>query len=202
MADFNAIIEEVYTLTNARHLVNETILAVKSATLQLHRRDNFAKDLAEFTIQFPTLDYLQSIDYRVLFPRYRSLAYIRKFDAAAVPLDTGAGSFMEIISPSQVLDSYKVTRSNVAYVAGDLINIRSSDKIQYVMLGIYQSPDVSSPANYKSWIADEAPYAIVYLAASIVYAKLGDTARQNNALGMANVEMQEVINFNITARGE
>lgn len=203
MADFNAILEDVYTITNARHLVNETISAVKSATLQLHRREFFAKDLSEFTLQFPTEDYLQSIDYRVLFPRYRSVNYIRKYYANVPTPSDGMGKFFTIITPSQVLDEYKTTRSDVAYVAGDLLNLRSSDKIQYVTLGIYQNPDISTPENYKSWIADEAYYAVVYLAASIIFgSKLADTARQNANMQLANIEMTEVINSNIVSKGE
>lgn len=202
MADFNSLVEEVYTLTGARHLVNETIMAVKSATLQIHRRDTFAKDLTEVTLQFPTLDYLQSIDYRTLFPRYRSLAYLRKFDANAVPADTGAGPFFEIISPAQVLDSYKITRTDVAYVAGDLIQLRSKDKIQYVIFGLYQSPEVATPSTYKSFIADEAPYAIVYTAASIIFGVLGDSNRQNSTAGLAALEINLVVNANITAKGD
>lgn len=203
MADFNAIVEDVFVITNARHLVNETIMAVKSATLQLHRRDNFPKDLAEFTIQFPTSDYLQSIDYRTLFPRYRSLSYIRKYNAAVPTPDAGMGGFFEIITPQQVLDSYSQARSNVAYVAGSNINLRSSEAIQYVTIGIYQNPDVATPASYNSWIADEAYYAVVYLAASIIFgSSLADSARQNSNLGLSNIEMIEVVNSNIVAQGE
>lgn len=203
MADFNAIVEDVYTITNARHLVNETIMAVKSATLQLHRRDNFAKDLAEFTLQFPTSDYLQSIDYRTLFPRYRSLSYIRKYDANVAIPDAGMGGFFEIITPAEVLDSYKTARSNVAYLAGANINLRSSEAIQYVSLGIYQNPEVGTPETYNSWIADEAYYAVVYQAASIIFgSSLADSARQNSNLALANIEMVQVVNSNIVAQGE
>lgn len=203
MADFNAIVEEVFVITNARHLVNETIMAVKSATLQLHRRDNFAKDLAEFTLQFPTSDYLQSIDYRTLFPRYRSLSYIRKYNANVATPDAGMGGFFTIIKPAEVLDSYRVARSNVAYLAGANINLRSSEAIQYVSLGIYQNPEVGTPETYNSWIADEARYAVVYLAASIIFgSSLADSARQNSNLSLSQVEMIELVNSNITEEGE
>lgn len=203
MANFAALVEDVYTITNARHLVNETIMAVKSATLQLHRREFFAKDLAEFTLEFPTSDYLQSIDYRTLFPRYRSLSYIRKYNASVANPADGMGKFFTIIKPAQVLDSYSNTRNNVAYLAGDNLNLRSSDKIQYVSVGIYQNPNVATPETYRSWIADEAYYAVVYLAASIIFgSSLADSARQNSNLSLANIEMIELINSNIVEVGE
>jgi hypothetical protein len=202
MADFNAIVEDVFTITNARHLVNETTMAVKSAVLQLHRRDNFAKDLAEFTIEFPTSDNLQSIDYRTLFPQYRSLAYLRKYDNSGAA-NAGAGKFFEIITPAQVLDSYQRQRSDVCYLAGALINIRSCEKFQYAMIGFYQNPNVASPATFNSWIADEAYYAVVYLAASIIFgSSLGDSARQVANSRLADIEAMELINSNIVAKGE
>lgn len=204
MADFNTIIEDVYSITNRRDYIAQTILAVKSATLQLHRRDFFAKDLLEVALQFTTADYLQSIDYRTLFPRYRALKYIRKFDptGAAYP-EYGMGPFFDIITPDQVLDSYFQTRTDVAYVAGSSINLRSSTSIQYCNMGIYQNPVVDTPETYSSWIADEAPFAVVYAAAAIIMGTvLRDNAGQAANNNLANLEMVEIVNSNIVNKGE
>jgi hypothetical protein len=195
MADFNTIVNEVFTITNRPDLVKETQLAVKSATLQLHRSEFFYKDLLETALQFDASNYLQSIDYRSLFPRYRSLEYLRKYDPTQ-----GVGGFIDIITPAEILDSYGVQKNNIAYVAGSLIQVRASENLQYVLIGLYQNPDVS-PDTYKSWIADEALYAIVYKAASILFGTvLGDIARQNSNDAMANVEFLEVKNSNIMSR--
>ena len=51
--------------------------------------------------------------------------------------------------------------------------------IEYAIIGIYLNPEVNEDS-YKSWIADECMYAIVYKAASIVFGTvLGDSARRN-----------------------
>lgn len=203
MADFNFLVSEVKTLTNRPDLVAETILAVKSATLQLHRRDFFAKDLVEVALIYPTSDYLQSIDYRNIFPKYRALKYLRKFDPtnATFP-DYGMGPFFKLITPEQVLDSYFQTQTDVCYLAGGNINLRSSTAIQYSAIGIYVNPTVETPETYSSWVADEAPYAVVYTAtANLMGAVLRDTAGQNANNALAALEFAEVSNSNITATG-
>jgi hypothetical protein len=192
-------VSEVFTITNRPDLVKETQLAVKSATLQLHRSEYFYKDLLETAIQFDSNNYLQSIDYRSLFPRYRALKYIRKYDPTQG--SNGIGAFLDIITPDEILDSYGVQKNNILYVAGSLIQIRSSDNMQFALIGLYQNPIVE-PITYNSWIADEAMYAIVYKAASILFGTvLGDMARQKSNDEMANVEFLEVKNSNIVAKG-
>jgi hypothetical protein len=204
MTDFATLLEGVYSITNHRELIAQTTSAVKSATLQMHRKDFFAKDLLEVALQFTTSDYLQSIEYRTLFPRYRALKVVRKFDPteAAYP-EYGMGPFFTIITPEQVLDSYQQTRNDVAYIAGSSINLRSSTAIQYCNIGIYQNPEVGTPETYSSWIADEFPDAIIYAAAAIVQGGvLRDNAgaQFNNSLAMN--ELQAILTSNITGVGE
>lgn len=199
MADFNSIVKDVYTITNRPDLVNETQLAVKSATLQLHRSEYFYKDIYETAIKFDESNFLQSIDYRALFPRFRAIKYLRKYDASK-GMD-GVGAFLNLATPDDVLDAYNCPKADIYYLAGSLVQIRSATNLEYALIGIYQNPDVS-PDTYKSWIADEAYFAIVYKAASIVFGTvLGDSGRQQANDAMANVEFMEVKNSNIIAEG-
>lgn len=201
MADFNALVNDVYTLTKKPNLIEETKLAVKSATLQLHRQEFFSKDLLETALQYSENAYFQTIVYRSLFPRYRSTKYIRKYD-----MSTGigvAGKFLIMRTPDEMLDSYGVELADVWYLAGDVIQVKSSDPIQYSLIGVYLNPDISSESNYTSWIADEAPYAVVYQAASIVFGNVlkDKTARDTN-LAMAQMEFTQIKNSNILDVGE
>jgi hypothetical protein len=194
---FSAI-DDVYTITNRPDLVKETQLAVKSATLQLHRSDYFYKDIFETALQFQLPAFIQAIDYRVLFPRYRALKYLRKYFAGSISMP---GQEFTIITPDQIFDSYGAQKIDVAYTAGAVIQLKSSTAIEYLLIGIYQNPDVDVD-RYYSWIDQEAHYAIVYKAASIVFGTvLGDTARQNANAQLAQLEMVEVINSNIQAEG-
>lgn len=170
MTALTALMDDVYTLTNRPDLVAETELAVKAATLKMHQSDFYAKDLYETAVQFDTADYVQSLAYRQLVPRWRAAKYIRKYEVAQG--NNATGKFLRILTPDQVLDSYGQNRADIAYVAGDTIEIRSLTQLQYVLLGCYVNPDVTTNG-YSSWIAIEHPYAIVYEAARTVFKQIG-----------------------------
>ncbi len=164
---FTELLAEVYSLTNRPDLVAETKMAVKAAPLKLHQSDFYYKDLYETGVQFTAADYNQAITYRDLLPRYRAVRYIRKSDV------TGAGfDFIQPISTEVVLDRYGYQKSDVYYVAGEVIQIRSSTLLQYLLCGFYINPDITE-ASYSSWIALDHPYAIVYEAATTIFKGIG-----------------------------
>lgn len=186
---FTDLCNEVYTLTNRPDLVNETASAVKAATLRAHHLDFFPKDLFENYFQFTAADYTQQFPL-TLIPNYRALKYMRKYypgtPADSQPLPPGIdgyyfydpgnnlpdGNFLEIITPDNVVDGYHMNKRDVAYLAGQTINIRSGDQFQYMLVGAYVHPIITS-AGWNSWIGVEHPYAIVYDAASIVFKTIG-----------------------------
>lgn len=201
MADFNQLVQDVITITNRPDLVAETQLAVKSATLQLHRQDFFYKDIFEAAIKFDKKGYLQAIEYRKLFPRYRALKYLRKYypDSAT---SNSVGPLMTIVTPEQIMDGYGADRTDIVYGAGELLQVKSSTEIEYALMGVYRNPEVSTPELYSSWVADEAPFAVIYQAASIVFGtSLRDSKGQNANAEQAAMEFQQVKNSNILAQG-
>ena len=139
MAAFSSIVSEVYNLTNRPDLVAETETAVKAATLKAHASDFYPKDLFESGVIFDTAAYFQSLGYKQLLPRWRSLEYLRKYDAVGMV----AGDFLKVITPEQTLDSYSINKENVVYLAGDMLEIRSNTQLQYILLGCYLHPDVT-----------------------------------------------------------
>ena len=88
----NELIAEVYTITNRPDLVAQTLTAVRSATLKMHQRDYFYKDIFETAINFSTAAYLQQLEYRTLIHRWRALKYIRKTDSTAYQ----DGAFLDV----------------------------------------------------------------------------------------------------------
>lgn len=213
MADFNSLVADVFTITNRRDLVEETQLAVRAATLQVHKADFFLKDLTELTIQFTSASYLQQIPYRTLFPRYRALSYLRKYNPnyiqaqntinlQALYYENGVGKEFEIISPDQIFDSYAAQRVDVCYLAGEMINVKSSTADSYAIMGVYQSPEVSTATKYSSWIADESPFAIIHTAASIVFGQvLSNQSKAAASAQLAAIELQAVKNSNVVTKG-
>ena len=166
---FDDLLAEVYTITNKPYLVDETTLAIKSATLKAHSIDFFSKDIYETLLTAESKDYIHSIDYISKIPNFRALKYLRKYDQSS----KSVGTFLDVIEPEAVLDSYGVDKADVCYVAGRVLEIRSSTEIDALIMGCYVFPIVTK-GNYSSWIAELYPYAIIMEAARLVFATVGE----------------------------
>jgi hypothetical protein len=197
------LITEVYTLTNRPDLVTQTLAAVRSATLKAHHSDYYYKDLYETGISFTTAEYLQQFDVRGLLPRWRALKYLRKYDVSSSSPNTGvAGALFEIITPEMVVDTYKVNRENVCYMAGDILQIRSNTKIAHALLGCYLTPSIGTTAEtFISWIAISQPWAIIYEAAGAVFRMIGKNDEWGAFRELAGQEYAELKINNIVANG-
>ncbi len=181
-----ALVNDVYTLTNRPDLEAETVLAVRSATLKVHHSDYYYKDLFETGVQFDVSAAQQSIDYRLLVPKWRALKYLRVYDNSQTP--GVPGKFLGIVTPDSVLDSYQVNKENVCYIAGTELQIRTLTAQQYFLLGCYIHPDVTVDG-YTSWAALEYPFAIVYEASAIVSKAIGNLDDANSFRNSAQDEL-------------
>lgn len=165
---FAELLQEVYNLTKRADLVSETKSAIKAATLKAHASDFYSKDIFESGIEWDTAGYTQSIDYISLISNFRAFKYVRRAENAT----DDSGAFFTILTPDEVLDSYGVNKTEIAYVAGRILQLRSSVQFQYALLGCYVFPIVREEA-YSSWVAQMFPYAIVFEAARVVFKTIG-----------------------------
>ena len=195
---FASIVADVITLTNRPDLVNETNLAVRAATLKAHQFDDWVKDLREQSIQFATSDYYQSLDYKSIFPLWRKPKYNRKYDNT--PYTGGPTDFLTYIPPEKVVDEYGLNRTNIYYVAGSQVQIRTEEPYQYFICGYYANPDVTI-ANYNSWIANDHPFAIIYEAAAVIIKAVGLDEQAVMYRDMVAEQMADLIKHGITGTG-
>jgi hypothetical protein len=170
----NELIAEVYVLTNRPDLVAETASAIKAATLKAHKTDFYSKDIYETGISFTESSYKQSLDYITLISNFRALKYLRKADN----LTDDSGIFFTVLTPEETIDSYGINRTDVAYVAGRVLEVRSSTEFQYGYLGCYVLPIITA-AGYSSWVADLSPFAIIYEACRVVFKSIGYDEQSN-----------------------
>ena len=162
------LIQEVYNLTGRPDRVAETASAIAAATLKAHQSDYYYKDLLEVGVNFGVSDFLQSLAYRDLIPRWRALKYLRKYDnTSGTP-----GIELDIIVPENVFDKFKIQKTDICYVAGAFVQLNSSTQEQYYLLGCYVNPDITS-TGYTSWVALDHPYAIIFDAAATVFKAIG-----------------------------
>ncbi len=165
---FAELLTEVYTLTNRPDLVAETKSAIKAATLKAHGTDFYSKDIFETGVEWDTEEYIQSMDYITLIPNFRAIKYLRRVESATDDM----GKFFSIITPDEVLDSYGYNKTDIAYVAGRILQIRAEEKFSKALFGCYVFPIVREEA-YSSWIAEMFPYVIVFEAARVVFKTIG-----------------------------
>lgn len=189
-----SLVADVYTLTNRPDLVGETLLAIRSATLKAHVSDYYYKDLVETGIEFDYSQAQQQLEYKSLIPRWRSLKYLRKYSAGV------AGSFLDVLTPDNIIDSYGVTKENVCYVAGLELQIRCSEDQKYFLLGCYVYPDVTVDS-YSSWIADESPEAILYEAVATIFKTIGYDEQNASYRDLAKDAREQLKLTNITPIG-
>jgi hypothetical protein len=189
---FEDLVDAVFTITNRPDLLAETESAVKAATIKAHHLDYFSKDLYEEGIQFTTSAYRQSFDYIQVIDNFRAFKYARKAEDAC----DDTGDFFTIITPEEILDSYGCQRADIAYVAGRVLEMRSSTEFNYFLLGCYVHPIVRTGA-YCSWVALQYPDAIVYEAARVVFKAIGksDESQQYTSLTGEAYEMLKLSNI-------
>ncbi len=176
---FDELVAEVILQTNRPDLVGETKSAVKAATLKAHKTDFYSKDIFESGVEFGTSEFRQSLDYVSLFSNFRAFKYFRRVEDET----DDVGAFIEIIAPEEILDSYGCNRTDIAYVAGRVLEIRSSVSFSKALLGAYVYPIVREDA-YLSWVAEQSPFAIIYEAARVIFKAIGydEQSAQFNSL--------------------
>jgi len=205
LADLEA---QVYTETNRPDLVDETKGSIIAATLQAHGIDYWYRDVAVGQVVFDFSAYVQQLDLSIL-PRYKALSLFRKFDPTLNNYQLNPGILpplqsnslgvslnpelamrpITIIDPNDLLDEqYRTEKVDVGYLAGTVLNIKSSTQFQYGLVSFYQYPEIDKENNYvgyNSWVANEHPFLIVYLAAQMVFRKTGqlDIANTYGVIG-------------------
>jgi hypothetical protein len=196
------LISEVYTITNRPDLISQTLLAVRSATLEAHSSDYYYKDIFETGIVFDASRFVQQFTYREIVPRFRAVKYLRKFDANAYPAPGSPGKFFTLTTPDDSLDTYHWNKEDIYYVAGDVIQVRSATEITHALFGCYLHPAIgTTDPTYISWIALDHPYAIVHLAASKVFRITGKLDEASAQLQLYMLELEQIKMSNITAEG-
>ena len=172
--NFTELIEEVYEITKRPDLVTATKNAVKAATLKAHQSDFYSKDIHEQGVQFDSSTFRQSLDHVSLVSNFRAFKYFRRVEDE----NDDVGKFLDIITVEETLDSYGVNRSDIAYVAGRVLEIRSSVAFSKALVGMYVLPIVVE-ATYTSWVAEQHPYAIIHEAARKIFKIIGKLEESN-----------------------
>lgn len=171
--NFSELVDEVILITGRPDLAALTQSQVRAATLKAHQKDFFYKDIVEVGVQLSAPAHVTSFRPADIVPRYRKPAYLREwlYDGTSATFGRGGRKF-DVVDTSNAQDAYGFFKQDVYYLAGDLLQIRSSKPLSHALFGAYVLPDIT-PGGYKSWIAEEFPYAIIHGAARGVFKAIG-----------------------------
>lgn len=168
--NFAELVAEVLVIVKRPDLQTRIEGAVRAATLKMHQSDFFYKDLYETAVEFENEFNIQNFLPNEIYPNFRKPKYVRFWNGDA---SGGPGLFLKPIQIENSMDAYGAIKDNVFYMAGQLLQIRTSPAVKRVLFGAYLHPVVTPAEKYASWIADEYPYAIIYEAARAIYRSIG-----------------------------
>lgn len=186
---FDEIVSEVIRITKRPDLLTSIQANVRAATLKAHHSDFYYKDLYEVPVQFTNLFHLQSFLPTEVAPQFRKAKYIRLW------VGDNYGDVGKFLTPIQIensIDGYGYIKTDVYYMAGQLLQIRGSCALNKVLFGCYQHPVIAPDTAYKSWIAEEMPYAIVYEAARVTFKSYSFTEQANEMSALVNEQFAEL----------
>lgn len=171
MTTFSTILDNVYVLTKRPDLIAETKSAVKKATLKLHNKDLWEKDLKEVIVTLtPSTLFRYSLDLTDAgtYPRIKKIKSIREYNA----IPTGRELKLEKHDSDDIFDDYQIERVNYFYLAGLAANLVVVSALTQIKVGYYQYPDITE-LTYSSWIANELPDYIAEEAARSLFKLIG-----------------------------
>jgi hypothetical protein len=170
---------------------------IQRAVLSMHRIDFWMKDFVE---QIHAFQYNQAVQVlnTDLYPKMRSVGYIRKFDGTGAALMDptlflgAAGNFFKEKNPQMAMDGYGDDHRDVMYRSGTTIKLQSASAFQNILFGWFRDPLLSPIESCDSWILEKYPSLIAALAKRRIFKDIGKDAESRSA---QEEYMEELLSF-------
>lgn len=161
---------DVMTIVKRPDLDAMVELHVRMATLKCHQSDYYPRDIVNVNYNTGALGTFKTVALANASTNFRAFNYIQKSEATRD--DSRAYDMFDIIDANNLFDEYNQYKTNITYVAGSNVILRSSEDVQYIYFSSYVNPDVT-PGNFSSWIDAVQPYVIICEAARTVFSSIG-----------------------------
>lgn len=195
---FDELVQETLVIVKRPDLLGQIERAVRAAVLKIHSKDFFYRDLVETGIQFTSPAPKIHFEPKLIYPRFRKPKYVRNwhYDETDLISYGHAGIFLDAVAPGNLIDYFGFDKTNVFYMAGNLLQLRSHSDISHILFGFFQYPDTTD-AGFSSWIADEQPEAIYREAARAVFKGIGfdEQSAEQNALAAEQYQILTINNI-------
>lgn len=178
---YDAMLADVISITNRPDLESETAIALRSATTNAHLTDAYFRDCATTQVQLPNGSNQWGIDIATMFPNFRGCGQVRPTDINQNLVILAPESQINVVEMGDIYDDYGSLRTNIAYVSGSSLVVRSPITSYGLAVEWFQAPNTRR-AQYNSWIAQMAPSIIIFWAAGIVLTTNGNEEKARNYL--------------------
>lgn len=177
-------------------MVGLTDSALRSAFRTVHKQNKFWRDLAEYEVT-PVLSSFDDTTYEIdisTYTNWRDLAYLKPSSDTNVDF--------EVVTPTDLLDSDRLIRTNVVWGFGSTLRMRSSyDTDETYKLGYYKYPTVFPTNQFADWAVDQNIDVFIRLAAVEILGALGENEMKTTIQQMALSQLRQFISDNLVLKG-
>lgn len=179
---YDAMLADIYALTNRPDLEAETAIALRSATTNAHLTDVYPRDIVTQQVQLPNSANVVALNISTLFPMLRGVSTVRPLDINMNLLAPNEHNQIDVVEMGDIYDpEYGNIRQRIAYVSGDSLVIRYPISITGYVVEYLRAPQTKR-ALYDSWIAQMSPAIIQFWAAAIVMNTNGNEEKARSYL--------------------
>lgn len=175
--NFPEVLAEVLRITVRPDKSVEAALAINKAITYMTLKGEFPQDMVEGSLAIDPTLYGDTVDISAL-ARFRKFSYLKP---------TAVQYYLTKLDPDKIFTPKNKTQPNVYYTAGQNLTYTLSALTSSLEYGYFAYPPIlDSTTNKTHWMLTSIPYAVIDLAASLVFAGIGDdaSARKHEISGM------------------
>ena len=201
MATLSDITDEIVGITDRGEDPAAIYRAIVRATLKAHLADFWLRDMVEVKIIPEVTGLRLDVFLSTSLPGYRKISYINGYDDDTDPENPTVMQEFRENGPWQTRDVYGVKKSNIYYVAGDVLVLWANGVPPKLLIGYWKLPEVG-PGTYKSWIAEMFHPIIVDEACGEIFGAVGDDdeAKRRRDMFVPNLQIVRINDIEATGR--
>lgn len=188
------IVDAVVGTTGRPDKSDDIMRAVRAAVTEVHGSAAYPRDRVEEL--FPLAEATALIKL-TLPPRFRKFEVLGAFTDQGTPVSLStANNQYSRVDPSAIFNGTLDTRTDVYYVAGAALNIRSSIAVKNIYAIYRRFPEVAD-TQLETWIMEDQPSLIIDLTLSKVQGGFGRDKLAREAFSRWEIAMTSFIFDNL-----
>lgn len=184
---FSEIQTEIMRITSRPDKGDDTISAINRAVNRLTLKGDFAQDLVEGSLSVNAALYGATVSLTSL-TRFRKFRYLKP---------TGVKYYLTPLPPEKIFTPKNAVQPNKYYIAGTSLTYTLGALTPTLEYGYFTYPiQLDAVTNNTHWMFNVIPFAVIDLAASVVFNTIGDEVSskkfESSAMDLYNTYKSDV----------